>query len=120
MPAPNSVPAPNMPVPKVKPAYVRLVSIGLLVGMVLFGIFLIITSSIVRYVDDIKAHPRRFVGELLLVSLGFAVPYVLIALLRRSSTRRLPLDTLLLTAKLIVAWVLFELSGFNTFLFPTA
>ena len=82
------------------------------------GVFLVVMATLVRHVQDIKAHPGRFCLEVLLVCAGAAIPYAIIALMRRASLHRLLLDTTLLTVKLAIAWVLFEISGFNMLLFP--
>ena len=90
----------------------------MLVTVLALGAFMLVMAVLVRHVDDIRAHPGRFALEILLVCLGACVPYALIAIMRRASYRRLLFDTALLSVKLAVAWVLFEIAGFNLLLFP--
>lgn len=97
---------------------VRIIFAVLLVTVLALGVFLGVTSFLVRHTANIVSHPWRFALELLIVGAS-ATPLVLIAYLRRGIDRsRLPLDMLILTGKLVVAWVLFELSGVNETLFP--
>lgn len=91
-----------------------------LATLMALGVFLTIMCVIVRHVRDIQAHPGRFVTEIALVTLSVVIPYIIIALMRRASTHRLPLDSALLVIKVVIMWVLFEISGFNTAFFPAA
>ncbi len=101
------------------PAWIpRAITIAVLAVAGLLAALLTVTAVIARHVQDIRAAPARFAGELILIGAGFAVPYVLIAVMRRASMRRLPLDVAFLTLKLLAAWVLFEISGYNAVLFP--
>lgn len=90
----------------------------LIVVIVIVGVYLAIMSGIVRYYDYIKENPVIFGIELLLFSLGIAIPYIIIFRMRGGNMRRLWIDVPLLVVKFIVAWVLFELSGINNMLFP--
>lgn len=92
-----------------------IVAVGLLVCA---GLYFGVMAGVVRYVDNIRDHPWRFVLELVLISVGVVVPYVIVYLMRGGRVKRLPLDVVLLTVKFAAGWLLFEISGVNHSIFP--
>jgi hypothetical protein len=92
-------------------------TIVLIVGT---GIYYAVIGAMVRYTQNIRAHPWQFALELALISIGVSVPYAIIFVMRGGKSARLPLDLAALVAKFIVAWVLFEVSSINHSIFAVA
>lgn len=95
----------------------KIVAIATLVGVGLAVITLGVLSVLVRYTSFIRAHPWKFVFEVLFSGVLAAFPIFLIAYHRRALYRKTMYDFLILSIKFAVFYVLFELSGINAILF---
>lgn len=80
--------------------------------------FLLTMALLVRYVDYMRARPWRFIKELLVISVVTSMPIFYVAYKRRSSYKRATRDFLVLTLTGAALWVLFELAGVNSTIFP--
>ena len=89
-----------------------------LLGMAIAAIFLTVMAISVRYVDYIADNPGLFALELTIVSVVASVPIFYVAYVRDSSYRHATVSFLVLVAKFALLWLLMELSGVNSLLFP--
>jgi hypothetical protein len=81
-------------------------------------VFLGTQALLVRFTEHIAAHPGSFLSELAFVSIVASVPIYYVAYVRSSSYKRATLSFAVLTLKIAAFWVLMELAGVNSFLFP--
>ena len=91
---------------------------GTVFGSVVAAVFLGVLAALARYTDYMRAETGRFLLELFVISVVTAVPIFYVAYTRRSSYRRAARDFVLLTLTGAALWLLFELAGVNTVLFP--
>lgn len=96
----------------------KLVAIATIVIIGAAAAALVVMALLVRYTDFIVAHPLRFFFEVVVISIGSALPIYIAAHNRNSEYRIATWHLLLLAAKLAVFWVLMEVSGVNSVLFP--
>lgn len=96
----------------------RLVAIATLSVLAAAAIALVVLAALVRYVDFIVAHPYKFAIEVIVLSVGSSLPIYLAAHNRKSEYKAATLHLLILAAKLATFWVLMELSGVNSVIFP--
>ena len=90
-----------------------------LLSLVIIALVVLTTLSIfVRDVEYILSYPKKFLVELIVIGILSAVPVYLIARTRRSSYKRATRDFIILVIQFIIFWVLTELSGVNSYLFP--
>lgn len=98
----------------------RIVAIATLAILAACAAALVVMAALVRYTAFIRASPLVFAAEVLVLSVGSALPIFLAAHNRGSARNRATLwHFLILSAKLAVFWVLLELAGVNTVLFTT-
>lgn len=96
----------------------RIVRWASAIGLAVAAVFLLVMAIIVRYFDYMKAKPRKFMIELLVVSIGTSLPIFYLAHTRRSSFKRATRDFVLITVYGALLWVLCEVAGVNSTLFP--
>lgn len=87
--------------------------------MGLFGVFMIVFGILVRYTEFIKKNTGRFVTETLLVSIISAIPLYIAAYNRDTRVKIVTIQFVLLASKIALFWLLMELSGVNSVLFPS-
>jgi hypothetical protein len=85
---------------------------------IIAGVTLSILSIFVRDVEYIIKYPFKFCVELVVIGILSAVPVYLIARTRKSSYKRATRDFFVLVLQFILFWVLTEISGVNSYLFP--
>jgi hypothetical protein len=95
-----------------------IISTATIVGMLIATVFLGVMSLLVQHTDFIMSRPWRFAFESLLLGVCGSIPVYYVAYSRKSSYKRATRDFVLLILQVAVFWVLFELSGVNTLLFP--
>ncbi len=86
----------------------------------LVGAFVVVVTvfaAIVRFTDYMRAHPWRFVMEILMLSIVSSVPIMFIGALRQTQDKKFMIEFAILAAKIGVAYVLTELAGVNNYLF---
>ena len=88
---------------------------SLLVALVVLAVF----AVLVRHTLVIRLHPFRFVAETVLVALLGSLPVYFIAANRAASMKATTLGFVFLAAKFASFFVLMELAGVNTILFPS-
>jgi hypothetical protein len=95
-----------------------IIRVATVVALLIAVVFLVVMSILVQHTEFIVRRPMRFVFEALLLGVCGAAPIYYIAYSRKSSYKRATRDFILLILKFAVFWVLFELSGVNSVLFP--
>ena len=96
----------------------KVVRLAALIGIATATFFLVVMSTLVRHTVFMKENPGGFIVEVLAVSVFAGLPLFMVAYTRKSSYWRAFADFFILSAKLALFWILFELSGTNAMLFP--
>lgn len=83
----------------------------------LTALLLLVLSLFERHTAYIRAHPWRFLIELLSMSVICSLPIFIAAFLRGSPQSRAFRDFYILAIKFGLLWILFELTGTNELVF---
>ena len=90
---------------------------GTVGAIAFFGVFFVVLAVLARYTDYMRRRPWRFTAELMLLSLGGAIPIIFIGAVRSVATKTYLVEFAVLFAKIAVLYLLMELSGINRMLF---
>ena len=97
----------------------KIVLITTMATMGSFAVFMVVFSVLVRYTQFMTSHPVRFAIETVLVSFLSSIPLYIAAYNRNTRIKVATVQFLILMLKIAVFWVLMELSGVNSLLFPS-
>ena len=101
-----------------KESVTDVVKVITLVVLGIMLVILIVMAALIRHTDYIREKPFNFLLELVAFGVLTATPIFLVAYNRKSSYKRATRDFVLLALKFMVFWVLTELAGVNSVLFP--